>query len=124
MINLSQSENYNHQHKNDIEYYIVCHDENIILDQIKNNKYKDLPNYKFLFVGDKSYNLIDQHSNVIICRNLKNNIENYPKLCSYTAWYAIAKNKLSNKKYVCILEYDVEIQKNLHYIQDYLNKDI
>jgi hypothetical protein len=97
-----------------IDYFIICHDQDIILKSIQKNKFSKLPNHRFLFVGNRSTNLIEHIPNVIICNKLKDNIENYPKLCSFTAWYAVSKNNLSQNKYCCLLEYDVEITKDLH----------
>jgi hypothetical protein len=97
-----------------INYFIVCHDQDIIIDYLQKNKFSALPNYKFMFVGNKSTNLIEDIENVIICNRLEHNIENYPKLCSFTAWYAVSKNGLSKKKYCCLLEYDVELSQDFH----------
>ena len=97
-----------------IDYFVVCHDQDIIIDYLQKNKFSALPNYKFMFVGNKPTNLIDNIENVIICNRLEFNIEKYPKLCSFTAWYAVSKNGLSNKKYCCLLEYDVELSQDFH----------
>jgi hypothetical protein len=97
-----------------IDYFIVCHDQDIILKAIEENKFFQLPDYRFLFVGNRSTNLIEHIPNVIVCNKLKENIENYPKLCSFTAWYAVSKNGLSQNNYSCLLEYDVEPAQNLH----------
>lgn len=95
-----------------IDYFIICHDQEIIEEKISNNSFTGLPNFKFLFVGDKKISRNDE--NIIVCRNLPNNIESYPKLCSFTGWYAVSKNNLSTQKYSCLLEYDVEITKDFH----------
>jgi len=97
-----------------IDYFIVCHDQDIIIDSLQKNKFSALPNYKFMFVGNKPTNLIEDVENVIICNRLEHNIENYPKLCSFTAWYAVSKNGLSKKKHCCLLEYDVELSQDFH----------
>jgi hypothetical protein len=97
-----------------IDYFVVCHDQDIIIDSLQKNKFSALTNYKFMFVGNKPTNLIDGIKNVIICNSLEFNIENYPKLCSFTAWYAVSKNNLSKKKYCCLLEYDVELSQDFH----------
>lgn len=97
-----------------IDYFIVCHDQDIIIDYLQKNKFSALPNYKFMFVGNKPTNLINNLENVIICNRLEHNIENYPKLCSFTAWYAVSKNGLSKQKHCCLLEYDVELSQDFH----------
>lgn len=83
-----------------IEYFLICHDQEIIL----NKNVKNLTNYKFLFVGKRNYEKIQKLDNVIICANLKNNIENV-NLGSFNGWYAVAKNGLC-ENYACLLEYD------------------
>jgi hypothetical protein len=98
----------------ELDYLIVCHDQEIINQQISSN-------YRWLFVGngDKD-NLTD--SSVIICRNLEKNIEEYPYLCSFTAWYAVAKNNLAKSNNITLIEYDTTIKSsNLFHYQ--LNHD-
>jgi len=85
----------------------VCHDNNSISKVIHHN-------YPIIFVG--SQEISDDYSNyskIIIARNLENNIEHENKLLTFTAWYAICKNNLfSDYDYLCILEYDVELDEN------------
>ena len=100
--------------KSKINYFIVCHDQNLILEFIKNKKFKSLPNCTFLFVGNSDCELIADCANVIICNNLDNNIEDKPLLCSFTGWYAVSKNNLFNSNYVCLLEHDIEIVDSFH----------
>jgi len=79
-----------------IDYFIITHKilkTNYIFSNTK------------LLVGQ---NTDIKNSQYIICKNLPNNIENYPYLCSYTAWYALANNLLSSSKNVSLLEYDIE----------------
>jgi len=89
-----------------LNYFIVCHDQNIINKQIKNNQFIKLNNYKYLFVGNKN---IDKLNNQVVCRDLEHNIENYNSLCSFTAWYAVSKNNISDSKKICFIEYDTNI---------------
>jgi hypothetical protein len=100
--------------ENTIDYFIVCHDQDILLRSIQENKFSKLPDHTFLFVGNRSANLIEHIPNVIICNKLKHNIENYPKLCSFTAWYAVSKNLLSKNKKLCLLEYDVNLSDEFY----------
>jgi hypothetical protein len=100
---------------NKIDYFIVCHDQDIINQQIDRNIFGALPNYKFLFVGNgktNKLNLLDYET--IICRNLIYNLEEYPYLCSFTAWYAVVKNGLYQNNNICLLEYDLDIFDNFH----------
>jgi len=98
----------------DLEVYIVCHDQEIILQSEQSNKFRVLPNYRYLFVGDKPIDKILNNEKVIICRNLPDNIEKYKYLVSFTAWYALAKNNIIKSKYVSILEYDVDLSSDFY----------
>lgn len=95
-----------------IDYFIVCHNKDYIKKILNNIFFKD---FQFLYVGNKKIEKLDR---VIICNKLSNNLEKFPYLCSYTAWYAIAKNKINKNDYVCLLEYD-----NL-FSKDFFNKNL
>jgi hypothetical protein len=99
---------------NDLEIFIVCHDQNIIVKNEVEKKFSNLKLYRYLFVGNGPIGLIENHPKVIICRNLLNNIEQYKYLVSFTAWYALAKNNLVITKYVSILEYDIDITPDFY----------
>jgi hypothetical protein len=79
-----------------IDYFIIGHNPSQTIN------HQDI-NHKFLVVG----NYTEKNDETIICKNLPINIENYPFLCSFTAWYAVAKNNLYQNEYICLLEYDV-----------------
>lgn len=96
-----------------IQTFIFVHDENIILDFIKYHKFSNLSNLKFVFLGNNQISKIENLENVIIARNFQDNIEEFPKLTSYTGWYLIWKNNLVNSDYVNLFEYDVNIINNL-----------
>jgi hypothetical protein len=101
--------------KSDLTTFIVCHDENIIKNNIINEKYKSLGDVVFMYVGNKDFTDIDQYENVIIVKDLKFNIEQYPNFTAFTAWYAIWKNNLCHTKYMNLLEYDTNITENYAY---------
>lgn len=71
---------------------------------------KQVPGCTLLYVGKK--NLTKKHENVYVCKDLANNIEQYPQFLSFTAWYAISKNRLElnnehgDEESIAILEYD------------------
>jgi hypothetical protein len=85
--------------------FIFIHDQNIILDFEKNNKFKELENLTYIFLGNRDIDKIKDMSNVIVCRNLPINIEEYPYLTSFSGWYAIWKNKLYDADYLNLFEY-------------------
>jgi len=97
-----------------IQSFIFVHDQDILLEKIKSNVFSCLENVIYVFVGNKDVNKIENYSNVIICRNLPQNIENYPKLTSFTGWYALWKNNLINSDYINLFEYDIDISENFN----------
>ena len=98
----------------DLEVFIVCHDQNIIVEYESTNKFKSLPLYRYLFVGSGSVDLIKNNLKVIICRELKDNIEEFKYLVSFTAWYVLVKNDIIKTQYISILEYDVDLSQDFY----------
>jgi hypothetical protein len=96
----------------------MCHDQDIILNYIKEKKYSD--NLKFLFLGNREIDKIKDLDNVIICRDLEFNIEDHKNCLQYCAWYAVLKNKLiDNSEYVRFVDYDIDIINNdIHITSD------
>ena len=103
-----------------IQTYIFVHDQEIVLDFIRKNKFDDFVNFKWVFLGDRPYDKIEYLDNLIISRNLEYNIEQYPKFTSFTGWYSLYKNGLLNDDYVNFFEYDI------NYIPQFIdiNKEI
>lgn len=100
------------------ETFIFVHDQNIIIDYEKCNKFNELENVKYVFVGNKEIDKIKDKKNAIICRDLPFNIEEYPKLTSYTGWYALWKNNLYNGDFINLFEYDINLAKNFNSLLD------
>ena len=94
--------------------FIFVHDQNIILDYLNVNKFSDLDNLTYMFLGGGDTSKIKDLSNVIICRELPINIEEYPKLTSFSGWYAIWKNKLYNQDFINLFEYDINLSSNFN----------
>lgn len=86
--------------------YIICHDQDIIKANIKSGKYDNLGHLIFMYVGKGEFSELEKYPNVIIVRDLKHNIEQYPKFTAFTAWYAIWRHNLCKTKYINLLEYD------------------
>jgi hypothetical protein len=100
-----------------IHTFIFVHSQKIILDFIRVNKFKDIENVKYVFVGNGDTSFIESLDNVIICKDLPINIEQYPKLVSFTGWYALWKNNLiGDADYINVFEYDVNLA------DDFINK--
>lgn len=91
------------------ETYIFVHDQNIIIDFIKNGKFSEFSNLKYVFLGNREIDKISVLENVIISRNLPIQIEEYPNLTSFTGWYSLWKNGLINSEYINLFEYDINL---------------
>ena len=100
----------------DNETFICVHDQNIILDYEKSSKFSVLKNYRYIFLGDRPTDLIQNNSKVIIARNYEFNLEDYPYFTAFTGWYLLWKNKLTTTKYVTLLEYDTIVTENFEQI--------
>ncbi len=107
-----------------IETFIFVHDQNIILDYIKHNKFNNFEKVKYVFLGGGDISKIQNLPSVIISRDLQHNIEHYPKLTSFTGWYSIWKNKLYDADYLNLFEYDINLSQNFNDVQNiYLNSN-
>jgi hypothetical protein len=89
--------------------FIFVHDQQIVLDYIAADKFKQLPDVKYCFLGQRPVDLIEHLDNVIIARNLPNNIEHLPNLVAWTGWYAVLRNGFITADYVNLFEYDVNV---------------
>lgn len=107
-----------------IETYIFVHDQEIILDFISKNRFSDLENVKYVFLSHRKSDKIEHLKNVIIIKNYENNLENYPKLTSFTGWYILWKNNIIKSDYVNLFEYDINYIKQFPKINiDLINKN-
>lgn len=98
-----------------IKTFVVVHNQDIILDFIKYKKFQYIDNVIYLFVGKADCSKIKDRDDVIICRELKYNLEEYKGLSSFTAWYAVWKNQLYNDSdYITFFEYDLTIKDNYY----------
>jgi len=88
-----------------LSLFIVVHNQES-MDLFKKNN-PNLP-VKFVLVGNHVHlgNYVDME-HIIIPVTLPNHIEKYQTLLTFTAWYALAKNKLVKTDMVGIFEYDV-----------------
>lgn len=91
----------------DIKTFIFVHDQQLIKKFEEVGKFKNFKNYNYVFLGKGHINEIENNKNVIISRNLDDNLEDYPKLTSFTGWYILWKHKLIDTEYVNLFEYDI-----------------
>ena len=90
-----------------VKIVFICHSEELV-----KKLYNTYENPTILFVGS---NTLDQtvYPDVIIVRDLQDNIEYEKSLLTFTAWYAIIKNDLfKDDEHLCLLEYDVKLSEN------------
>jgi len=97
----------------DLSTFIMVHDQDIILDYEKNEKYKGIDNLNYVFLGNRDIDKLSNIENVIIARDLEHNLEQYPNLNAFTGWYALWENNLIQTKYVNLFEYDTIIGNKL-----------
>ena len=99
------------------ESFIFVHDQNLILRFEENKKFSNLKNYKYVFLGNRDTSKIENNNKVIIARNFKDNLEEYPLFASFTGWYVLWKNNLITKEYVSLFEYDVILNEKINQSQ-------
>lgn len=100
-----------------LEVFITIHDQELVyhLENHDNGKYNKIFNnikYTYLFVGYGNVDMIKSYENVIICRDLQYNIEEYKYLVDFTSWYAIVKNNLNICDNLILIQYDTNLSKN------------
>ena len=99
----------------DLEVFIVAHDEDIVLAAEREGRFSCLPRYRYVFVGPRSCDRIRLDQRVIVARELSDNIEQYnATLVAFTAWYAIARNDVTAARFVSLLEYDADVRPDFH----------
>ena len=91
-----------------LDTFIFVHDQEIVLDFINKKKFSDIENFKWVFLGSRPIDKISNLENLIVARDLKDNIEMYPKFTSLTGWYALYKNGFLTSDYVNFFEYDIK----------------
>ena len=64
--------------KNKAETFIFCHDQDLILGFEENQKFKNLYNYTYVFLGSRPTDKLTELDNVIVARDLEYNREQYP----------------------------------------------
>jgi len=93
--------------------YIIFHDRKSIELFYINNDKLDRTNFRWILVGDNDETgFIDYEGKVILATFKPENIEHYPSLLTFTAWYLLAKNDICKTDYIGLFEYDVEFLSN------------
>lgn len=94
-----------------VKTYIFCHDQNFILNSITNKRYKILDSHYYVFLGFNNVEKVRNIENVIISRELNDNIEVDKRCLQYCGWYSLYKNNLLDSDYIRLIDYDVDILK-------------
>lgn len=92
--------------------FIFVHDQNIVLDYIAAGKFDQLPDVRYVFLGQGAVDQIEHligMGKLIVARWLPINREHLPNLVAWTGWYAVVKNGLVTANVVNLFEYDVNI---------------
>lgn len=87
--------------------YIVSHDI-ISYDYFYKNNGEYIGKVENILVGTRQkYSLMDER-NFLGAAAMHINIEHYPSLLTFTAWYLLAKNDICETDFIGIFEYDVK----------------
>lgn len=98
--------------EHEIDTFVVIHSQEVLLDCEREGRFAHLPSYEYLFVGSGDVSQVTGFDNVVVARELPDNIEDYQNLLSFTGWYAVAKNNLTRARWVTLLEYDVRLNSD------------
>ena len=61
-----------------IQTFIFAHKQEIIIDYIKSNKFKYLPNITYLLLGNGDSTNVENLENVVVAKNKESNREQFP----------------------------------------------
>lgn len=98
---------------------VTIHDQDLLLAYEAERKFAGLNTpLTYLFVGSGPAEKVTALSNVIIARDLDDNIETHNYLVDFTSWYAVIHNHVPINRFVSLIQYDVSITP------DFLEKSI
>jgi hypothetical protein len=95
----------------DVEVFITVHDEDLLLRCEESKQFASLSRYRYVFVGHRPVGKLSTlKEKVIVARECQYNIEQYPHLYDFTAWYCLVNNRLITQYHVVSLQYDMTLQ--------------
>jgi hypothetical protein len=106
-----------------MEIFIIVHNQESLQWFKDHNKGIDISKFKFILVGQWDGVSESMKEECIVASFLPDNIEKYPLLLTFTAWYAIYKNDLSESQYVGLFEYDVVFNLDIFKLEKRLQTD-
>ena len=93
-----------------IQTFIFVHDQQIVVDFEKSKKFSNFNDLKYVFLGSRPIDAIENLENVIIARNFEPNIEEHnSRLISFTGTWLLWKHKRIDADYVNMFEYDINV---------------
>lgn len=93
---------------NDLSIVVTIHDQDLLQLYEAEGKFAGFGvDVTYLFVGMGDAEAVRDRDNVVIARDLADNIEDHKYLVDFTAWYACIRNALPLRRFVCLLQYDV-----------------
>ena len=99
--------------------YIIFHDHKSFDYFQENNPNND--EFSYILVGENIERYYSCSARAFVASLTNHNIEHYPSLLTFTAWYLLAKNDSFHTDYIGLFEYDVEFLSNPNDIE--LSKD-
>lgn len=104
------------------KHYIFVHNTELIEYFETSKKFHHLKNYQYVLLSNNHFGNVD--GSVIVARNCDKNIEKYNNYLQFTGWYCLVANKIINTDYVTLMEYDVNIHRDLdNIIEQEVSKD-
>jgi len=93
-----------------VSVVVTIHDQSLLLEYEAQNKFGPIgQSLAYLFVGTGDVDKIKDMSNVVVARDLPDNIEDFKYLVDFTSWYACVRNNIVLGDYVCLIQYDVNL---------------
>lgn len=105
--------------------FIFIHDQDLIIRFIDSDRYRPLQNVSIVFLGAGSTEKLTsltsssvlwyKDTKIIVARNTRFHMEDYPRLTAFSGWYCLWKNSEhidADTLYVHMFEYDIRISSH------------
>lgn len=93
----------------DLHIFVCVHDAELIVKIDPQLRMVANAPFTYVLVGQRPTDLVREWPNVVVARDLPDNIEDQHKFVDFTAWYAIAKNGLGQARSMALIQYDTVI---------------
>lgn len=98
--------------ESEIELFVMVHDQDLLLECESDGRFEPIARRRYVFLGPRPVDKLTGRTDVIVARDLADNMEEHANLLSFTGWYAVARNHLATGRYISLLEYDVALAPN------------